>query len=189
MSLLPESIADTRCRALDTLSQRLETLEIAVVLTLLLDRVATSALPHLAWQFHVENYDSSAPAADQRALIREAMLLHRRRGTPWAIRRALEMAGYQQVQVMESTRTAVYYDGTIDYDGQFFYDAGVSAWATYSVAFGAQAVLQAPEFARIRRMLALIQPVRCQLVNLIQYDFLYDGAQTYAGAETYDGVL
>lgn len=189
MSLLPDSIADTRFSALDALSQRLDAVDISVLLVYLIDLVPASALPVLAWQLHVEQYDQNDSLAVQRQKIRASIVLHRRYGTPWAIRRALELAGYTHVRVIEAIRQYNNYDGYIDFDGQYIFDGGASNWATYSVAFGAQAILSPAEFARIRRLLEGVQPARCHLVNIIQYDFLYDGAKTYAGAETFDGQL
>ena len=49
-------------------------------------------LDHLAWQLHVENYETAVDTPARRRLIAASLLLHRRRGTPWAVRTALETA-------------------------------------------------------------------------------------------------
>lgn len=49
-------------------------------------------LDHLAWQLHVENYETAVDTPARRRLIAASLLLHRRRGTPWAVRTALESA-------------------------------------------------------------------------------------------------
>ena len=49
-------------------------------------------LDHLAWQLHVENYETAVDTPAKRRLIAASLLLHRRRGTPWAVRTALESA-------------------------------------------------------------------------------------------------
>ena len=46
----------------------------------------------LAWQLHVEGYEAAVDVAAKRQLIAGSLLLHRRRGTPWAVRTALEAA-------------------------------------------------------------------------------------------------
>lgn len=51
-----------------------------------------SLLDHLAWQLHVENYETAVDTPARRRLIAASLLLHRRRGTPWAVRTALESA-------------------------------------------------------------------------------------------------
>jgi len=51
-----------------------------------------AVLDHLAWQLHVEGYETAVDVAAKRQLIAGSLLLHRRRGTPWAVRTALEAA-------------------------------------------------------------------------------------------------
>lgn len=188
MSLLPDSIADARGQALDACSQRLDELDWSVVLTWLIDRAPADALPLLAWQLHVEEYDSSPPPAEQRQLIRESIEVHRRRGTPWAIRRTLERAGYHPVTLIESPVEAHLYDGAFQFDGTILYDGATHLWATYSVRLGAQAQLTPAQEDDIRRRLALVAPARCHLLNIILYNLFYNGDHAYDGAQNYDGI-
>lgn len=44
----------------------------------------------LAWQLHVESYDTSVSLDAKRAMLQNSLLLHRRHGTPWSVRHALE---------------------------------------------------------------------------------------------------
>lgn len=44
----------------------------------------------LAWQLHVESYDAGISLQAKREMIQSSLLLHRRNGTPWAVRHALE---------------------------------------------------------------------------------------------------
>lgn len=55
----------------------------------------------LAWQYHVEGYQSAASPAARRAMIYASLLLHRRRGTPWAVRHGLETTLQVPAQVRE----------------------------------------------------------------------------------------
>ena len=48
-----------------------------------------AVLDHLAWQLHVEGYETAVDVAAKRQLIAGSLLLHRRRGTPWAVRMAV----------------------------------------------------------------------------------------------------
>lgn len=50
------------------------------------------ALDLLAWQLHVEGYEAAVSVQAKRELVQMSLLLHRRRGTPWAVRNALEIA-------------------------------------------------------------------------------------------------
>lgn len=55
----------------------------------------------LAWQLHVDGYEYAAGPDVKREMVRNSLLLHRRRGTPWAVRRALEIALRMPVTVRE----------------------------------------------------------------------------------------
>lgn len=46
----------------------------------------------LAWQLHVEGYDLAVSLAAKKQQVLHSLLLHRRRGTPWAVRRGVELA-------------------------------------------------------------------------------------------------
>lgn len=44
----------------------------------------------LAWQLHVEGYDEAVSLKAKREMIWASVILHRKRGTPWAVRHGLE---------------------------------------------------------------------------------------------------
>lgn len=46
----------------------------------------------LAWQLHVDGYDDVVNIQAKREMIQASLLLHRRKGTPWAVRTAVEKA-------------------------------------------------------------------------------------------------
>lgn len=116
--LLPHSIADdeTVRRIADSLDEPLNAIAKAIPDTLLFSRLATglpdmgllpplerlaalssglAALPEealdlLAWQLHVERYETAASLAAKRAMVFSSVILHRKRGTPWAVKHGLE---------------------------------------------------------------------------------------------------
>jgi phage tail P2-like protein len=92
---LPASLSDDRNRALLDLFERMGKLPWEVVITTNLDQVPADALPHLAWAWSVldEGWDLARDDADRRDLLRRAILLHRRKGTPWAVRAGLAAIG------------------------------------------------------------------------------------------------
>ena len=57
-----------------------------------LQELPEATLDYLAWQLHVEGYEAAVSVQAKRELISSSLLLHRRRGTPWAVRHALETA-------------------------------------------------------------------------------------------------
>lgn len=102
---LPASLAsDTRFAAFDSLLRDfVQVQDTTPALVYLVDLVAADALPALAAQFHVlgaEGWNAATNDAARRELIKAAIELHRYKGTPWAVRRALELLGLR-VDVQE----------------------------------------------------------------------------------------
>ncbi|MGE9986631.1 phage tail protein I [Desulfovibrio sp. SGI.169] len=57
-----------------------------------LAELSAELLDLLAWQLHVEGYEAAVNAQAKREMISASLLLHRGRGTPWAVRNGLESA-------------------------------------------------------------------------------------------------
>lgn len=57
-------------------------------------RCPVALLPWLAWALSVDEWDESWPAARKRQAVQQSVQLHRKKGTPWAVLRALEVRGY-----------------------------------------------------------------------------------------------
>lgn len=55
----------------------------------------------LAWQLHAEGVEVALTTQAREALVNESVPLHRLAGTPWSLRRALELALETSVQVPE----------------------------------------------------------------------------------------
>lgn len=94
---VPNLIArDARFGPLATLTERLQTLDVSKLLVYLIDLVEPQALPHLADQFHVmglEGWNAALTDESRRTLIKSAIELHRYKGTPYAVRLAIEQMG------------------------------------------------------------------------------------------------
>lgn len=87
---------DARFGPLSTLTERIQGLDVSKLLVYLIDLVDADALPHLADQFHVlglEGWNAALTEDSRRALIQSAIELHRHKGTPWALKRALAPLG------------------------------------------------------------------------------------------------
>lgn len=59
------------------------------------------ALELLAWQLHTEGFEVALTTQAKEALVNESVPIHRLAGTPWALRRALELALETDVLVPE----------------------------------------------------------------------------------------
>jgi phage tail P2-like protein len=58
-------------------------------------------LPWLAWALSVDIWRSWWPEQIQRDIIKESMIIHWKKGTPWAVRRLLELAGTPDIDIVE----------------------------------------------------------------------------------------
>lgn len=94
--LVPPLRNDINMRALETLGARVSGLDISPALLYDFDAVDVSALTHLAEQFNVlgdAGWDMANTEPKKRALLKEAIALHRIKGTPYAVKRSLELLG------------------------------------------------------------------------------------------------
>lgn len=115
-------------------SQRFSALEIEKVLVYVIDTVDADALYWLAEQFDLLGYKGwklAKTEADKRALIKRAILLHRYKGTPYAIKEALKSIGFDNTVIQEHVNYL--YDSSIDHTGANTY--GGDEWATFRVIF------------------------------------------------------
>nr|BDD43905.1 hypothetical protein 3 [bacterium] len=87
-------INDISSKAFDDLCSRLNSLETDRLLVYLVDNVDASALPLLAEQFHIlgnEGWLYATTEQEKRDLIKNAIELHRYKGTKYALRKVLEI--------------------------------------------------------------------------------------------------
>lgn len=137
-------------------------------------------LPYLAWAFSVDTWDANWPTTFKRQVIAESLSVHRIKGTPASIKRALAALGLGDATLAEGF-DAPRHDGAISYDGGE--DYGTPAhWATYRVFMTRP--ISNEQADQVRALLAELQPARCKLteLNYLEAAQLYDGAQTFGGA-------
>ncbi|WP_435951671.1 phage tail protein I [Dryocola sp. BD626] len=94
--LLPPPLAsDERFSILANIAaERFAQIDLTTLLVYLVDLVDSSALPSLAEQFHVQGLEGWLFAnneQEKRELIKQAIELHKYKGTTWAVRRVLEI--------------------------------------------------------------------------------------------------
>jgi hypothetical protein len=89
-------------------------------------------LDALAWQFDCDIWGMTQ--AEAVASIRGVIALHRRGGTPWAVRRQLEQMGFSSVGIVEGSTRPIRYDGTWTFDGSETYGGDIREWAVFAVA-------------------------------------------------------
>ena len=197
MSLLPNSITSDRTLAFDEVTARLQAIDLSVLNVYDIDNVDESALYDLATQFNVlglRGWQLAQTTARRRALIKEAIQLHQKAGTPYAVRRALALVGYPDATIEENPEN--FYDGTLQYTGNvdnngFFYN-GAQFGAFIVTLDETQSVVSAELIDLIVALINEWKNARSWLLdlrigtvslfsNLLQYDgqWLYDETQTY----------
>lgn len=101
--ILPDSIlGDEKVAfAAKALNGELQAVSSSIFEALILSRIdelSEEAIDLLAWQFHVDFYDPALSLESKRNLVRSSILVHRRKGTPWAVRQVCNDAfGYAEI--------------------------------------------------------------------------------------------
>ena len=91
----PPLASDERFSTLANIAaERFAQLDLTTLMVYLVDLVDASALPALAEQFHVQGLEGwlfTTDEREKRELIKQAIELHKYKGTIWAVRRVLEI--------------------------------------------------------------------------------------------------
>jgi phage tail P2-like protein len=144
------------------------------------DTCPVALLPWLAWAFNVDEWSASWSEESQRATIREAFTVQRKKGTIASVRRALVNAGYGTATIAEGTAGRTF-NGTSNFNGVYSY-GDPAGWANYRV------VLDRPitnaQAAEVRRILSKTAPARCNLAALT----FTTATNSYNGAINYNGA-
>ncbi|EKC9676511.1 TPA: phage tail protein I [Escherichia coli] len=91
----PPLASDERFSILANIAaERFAQLDLTALMVYLVDLIDASALPALAEQFHVQGLEGwlfTTDEREKRELIKQAIELHKYKGTIWAVRRVLEI--------------------------------------------------------------------------------------------------
>jgi P2-related tail formation protein len=199
----------------DMAEQRFADLDMTSLLIYLVDTVPAAALEALAEQFDVLGWKGWALATTEqqrRDLIKQAIELHRFKGTPWAIKEAVKRIGFGGAEIVEGLGR--FYDGSFEYNGGITY-SGLNNWALFRVILdlGNDKGISADQTEQLEFMIEEYKNVRSHLVDitfnknltddllmedevLMTIEFatqvdamsgiLYDGLHMYNGEHTYN---
>lgn len=173
----------------ELLNETLDDLDLKAMLVYLVDLVKPSLLPVLADQFSLldEAAWQLAESTDaRRNLIKNAVELHRYKGTPWAVREVIRLLGFGEVTMLEGLG-GVIYDGTSTFNGFNTY-GNASSWPLYRLILSR--AITNDQAALLRQALLSIAPTRCRLVSLeypsvaIRYNqsAAFDGQYNYGSS-------
>ncbi|HEY9737519.1 MAG TPA: phage tail protein [Trichocoleus sp.] len=193
-SLLPIAIRDERFLAFEAVAERLSTMDLQPLAVYDIDAVTAEALYDLADQFNVlglRGWTLAGTEAQRRALIKEAIALHRVAGTPYSVRRAMALVGYPNATITENP--GLRFDGSWSFNGtrQF---SGVS-YGGFIVTLDPQQ--SAVSAALVTLIVALINEwknarsylidLRIGSISLFSNLQLHDGLWSFNGSQTFDG--
>ena len=154
-------IKDPKYTALADLSKRLNSLDTSQIMTTLVDLLGEEFDELLAEKWSATGEDGMLLAEDigsKRALIKSAIELHRRKGTPWAIREVLRKLGLGEVGLDEGLKARVY-------ESSFVTDIPENErWAYYALQL--KAPITNEQARNIRKILRHFAPARCTLAVL-----------------------
>ncbi|MFD2645146.1 phage tail protein [Pseudomonas japonica] len=164
---LPTALAGDERFALlcELLDETCSSLDINTMLVYLVDLVKPNLLPVLADQFSLIDEAAWLLAESDEArrnLIKSSAMLHRYKGTPWAVREVIRLLGFGEVRIQEGLGNQTH-NGSIKRNGSHVH-GDPSAWARYRVFL--DRVITNDQAALLRRLLLSVAPARCRLVSL-----------------------
>lgn len=126
---------------IETMRSQLGAIDPGLPILYLVDQVPEPALFWLASQFDVlgtKGWNLCTTDAQRRTLIKEAIALHRRKGTPFAIKDALRRVGFPVVIIDEGVQHNAAaqswpYDATLFYSGPYEFLNDQWHWAEFGV--------------------------------------------------------
>lgn len=190
-----------------------EELSLYVLMAYALDTVPEAALEVLADQFDVlgwKGWKFADTDAKKRALLKSAFKMHKTKGTPFSIKEACRVCGFEDPELIEGF--GLLYDGTRSFDGSWTYSGG--NWASFAIRIipPDDLVIDAENLAGLGYLIDEYKPASRHLINItfklffvdglpanddsLIFDdeplvdsltggFLYDGTQNFDGTNTY----
>lgn len=128
------------------------------------DTCPEAILPWLAWAVSVDEWDHTWSIERKRNAIRAAREIHKRKGTPLAIRRALETVGQPDAEIIERANF-IHHNGIAKRNGMHR-RMGQAGWATYRIVLKRPVTLDQAQL--IYRML---DNVKRNCIHLVALDF------------------
>ncbi|MFB2538799.1 phage tail protein [Acinetobacter sp. c3-l95] len=185
-SVLPMPLQNPRFLILESLLQRLERLPQHAIVTLI-DIVTPTALTAFADHFSLlgDGWEFANNENEQRELIKGAIEIHRHKGTPWAIKRTLQLLGYGDCELQERFSHHKH-NGQIRHNGHAHY-ASIGAWTHYRLLMQKRITLSEAE--RIRVLLTNVAPLRCKLVSINLNNFYHNSVIRHNATHRYNEVI
>ncbi|WP_265280625.1 phage tail protein I [Verminephrobacter aporrectodeae] len=153
------------------------------------DACPDNMLAWLSWALHVDNWDEGSSPAQKRQAIRDSVHVHRKKGTPWAIKRALAALGVEVEIFDQQAQRAIYAKhGALRLDGTWKLDGSrkivslepltmippIEHWAQFIVRVNLTTVTRDAMFSRIVALIDEYKPIRSWPLFLFWLAFALD---------------
>jgi len=170
--------------ALDDSIARLGAVPVEIVKTWHPHTCTMDLLPWLAWALSVDEWDETWSEAQKRATVAASYEVHSRKGTPHAIKTAIQALGYDNVQIREGE--VHYYNDSFTYDASITHGAD-GFWPLFDVILNIGFSPDAAMIQKIKDRIARYKNARSVLRNLIFMNILYNDTVTYDGTYQHNG--
>jgi hypothetical protein len=141
-------------------------------------------LPWLAWTLSADEWDDTWSVSVKRQYIADSFAIHKHKGTPFAIKKALQAIGYDNVIIRESSFN--YYNGVFLYDSSIDHGSG-GGWPLFDVILNIGYAPDADKIAEIKTRINRYKNKRSVLRNLYFMTLLYNNTITYDGTYQHGG--
>ncbi|MDO5606696.1 MAG: phage tail protein I [Paracoccus sp. (in: a-proteobacteria)] len=150
------------------------------------ERCPSALLPWLAWALSIDNWDADWSDEVKREVIAASVEVHRHKGTVWAMRRALTVAGLGDADIQEGW-SARAHNAVLTFNGAANHQSS-DHWAEYRVNL--RRPMSIAQAALARAILTAAAPARCHIKHLsfAEAAHLHDAAISFDGQHTF-GVV
>lgn len=152
------------------------------------DTCPVEFLGYLAWGLAIDIWDDQWTETTKRDVVRQSIHVHQHRGTPGALKQALQAMGYRYVEIIEGQSHGASYNGASHYSGATQYGGAVAPFE-FDVILHTQNQTTNAEITEIKRRINAYKNARSHLRQLKTYNALYDGTTTYNGNKLYNGGI
>lgn len=143
-------------------------------------------LPWLAWALSVDEWNSDWPEETKRAVCAESAELHRIKGTPAAVKKALQAMGYDSVEIIEGGGNTL--NGEQLLDGSQTLSSPASSHQ-FDVILNTGSMINADTAAKIAGQIHYYKNARSHLNTVRAYGQFLDGSHTLDGSRNLNGGI
>jgi hypothetical protein len=189
------SVRDARGLGLEAVLARHAAIDPAIIQTNHLATVVEAALPAIAWGWDMLGplWDALPDTATKRTFLLAVADLQGRRGTPWSVKTAMAILGWPNAVVIEN-QGALYYDGSADFDGYWWYGTAMGAWYEWAIELPLALAdgFTAGDLALVEEIAQFYGPLRSRMVRTVLHmaDITSSGggAPSWAGGTALDRI-